>query len=236
MCHLDQLPEGVVVPLAPDHQGYVGRECPGPNCGRYFKITPGTGLPGGSLLCHCPYCGRKAPHLEFTTDDQTDHAVSIAKNIFLEAVVAQLDGMCDDLNLQSSCLRFGPVVRGEPPSARHYQEKELETEVICETCSHRYAIYGVFGYCPDCGVHNTADILGKSLDVVEKILSMAKVAEKDVMACLIDNALEDAVSAFDAFGRETCRVALVGQSRPLPENLSFQNLASAEKRAGSLQS
>ena len=32
----------------------------------------------------------------------------------------------------------------------------------------RYAIYGVFGYCPDCGLHNSLQILRKNLELAEK--------------------------------------------------------------------
>jgi hypothetical protein len=63
---------------------------------------------------------------------------------------------------------------------------------------------------------------------------MAKAAEKEVMVSLIGNALEDAVSTFDAFGRETVRVALVAQSKPVPQNLSFQNLTGAQKNVQTL--
>src|SRR5271166_4816895 len=54
--------------------------------------------------------------------------------------------------------------------------------------------------------------------------------------CLIGNALEDAVSAFDGFDRESCRVALVARSATVPENLSFHNLVGAQKNVQTLLS
>ena len=36
-----------------------------------------------------------------------------------------------------------------PHPIRYYREKQLETEVVCNACTLRYVIYGVFGWCPD---------------------------------------------------------------------------------------
>src|SRR5438067_5815011 len=45
------------------------------------------------------------------------------------------------------------------------------------------------------------------------------------------NALEDAVSSFDGFGRETCRVRAASATVPAKaENVSFQNLLGARQR------
>ena len=35
-----------------------------------------------------------------------------------------------------------------PRQIRYYREKQLETEVVCNACTLRYAIYGVFGGAP----------------------------------------------------------------------------------------
>ena len=43
-------------------------------------------------------------------------------------------------------------------------EKQLETEVVCVNCTLRYSVYGVFAFCPDCGQHNSLQILDKNLD------------------------------------------------------------------------
>ena len=44
------------------------------------------------------------------------------------------------------------VKAGRPHPIKHYREKQLETEVICDNCTLGYVIYGLFGWCPDCGV------------------------------------------------------------------------------------
>ena len=46
MRHVESLPNRFNIPIKPDKDGYLGRECPIKVCKGYFKITPGTGLKG----------------------------------------------------------------------------------------------------------------------------------------------------------------------------------------------
>jgi hypothetical protein len=52
MSHLQRLGNQVNVPIDPDEDGYVGRECPVPECLGYFKVTLGTGIKGPAHR-HC---------------------------------------------------------------------------------------------------------------------------------------------------------------------------------------
>jgi hypothetical protein len=122
-------------------------------------------------------------------------------------------------------------VTSRPTAIRRYRESKLETEVVCERCTLRYTIYGVFGFCPDCAVHNSLQILNKNLELVQKLLAVAETQESQVAQHLIENALEDCVSAFDGFGRETCRVFAAKAAKPKKAaEIRFQNIASARDR------
>ena len=70
----------------------------------------------------------------------------------------------------------------------------------------RYLYYriAVFAFCPDCGLHNSLQILSRNLELVGKMLAVATTVEADLGQALVENALEDCVSAFDGFGREIC--------------------------------
>ena len=105
---------------------------------------------------------------------------------------------------------------------RWYREKNLETEIVCEQCSLRYAIYGVFGWCPDCGVHNSLQILGKNLELAKKKLVLAESVEQELASTIIADALAGIVSAFDGFGRELCSTGTT--------KASFQNLEGGRNR------
>jgi hypothetical protein len=109
-----------------------------------------------------------------------------------------------------------------PPPIRYYREKQLETEVVCDSCTLRYAIYGVFGWCPDCGVHNSLQILTKNLELAKKELSLSESADKELADHLVGDALENVVSTFDGFGREICSQKTA--------DIHFQNLAGARRR------
>ena len=114
------------------------------------------------------------------------------------------------------------VTQGARHPIRHYLEKELETEVVCDGCTLRYAIYGVFGWCPDCGVHNSLQILAKNLELARKELALATTADLELANHLIGDALENAVSTFDGFGREICMQKSA--------DIHFQNLFGARRR------
>ena len=230
MRHLRQLRNRISVPITAGEDGFTGRECPNTDCEGYFKIVSGTGLEGDGLPCHCPYCGHTASHDEFWTQEQIRYAKSVAMRRISDAIRKDLK------SLEFSQKPRGPfgiglsmkVKTGPPLPIHHYREKELETTVVCTNCTLRYAVYGAFAFCPDCGQHNSQQILGANLEVVRKMLDLAESHDNDLRIRLIENALEDCVSAFDAFGRELCRVHADRTSNPATMNrMRFQNLVHA---------
>ena len=95
-------------------------------------------------------------------------------------------------------------------------------------CTLRYAVYGVFAFCPDCGEHNSLQTLEKNTKIVQKIIELSRNCEHELAEKLVENALEDCVSAFDAFGRELCRVHAERASNPASMGgIRFQNLDNA---------
>jgi hypothetical protein len=221
--NLDNLGSQFSIPITADDDGYLGRECPVQDCLGYFKITPGTGVKGPAP-CYCAYCGHKGESNTFFTQEQIEYA----KSVVLRKVT---DALHEDLK----SLEFEHKPRGvfgiglslkvkasAPLPIRYYREKELETAITCDGCTLRYAIYGVFGWCPDCGVHNSLQILIKNLELARKELALAATAEGELANYLIGDALENAVSAFDGFGRELCQRKSV--------EIRFQNLAAARRK------
>lgn len=230
MDYLRRLGNRISVSIPPDKDGFTGRECPSPDCQGYFKIEFGTGLRGEGLPCHCPYCGHTAGHDHFWTKEQIEYAKSVAMRKITDALHKDLKKLEFDHKPKGA---FGigismKVKPGRPTPIHYYREKQLETEVVCVNCTLRYSVYGVFAFCPDCGQHNSRQILDKNLEVVGKMLDLAASAEKELAQKLIENALEDCVSAFDGFGRELCRVHANRARDPARvEKMSFQNLEGA---------
>lgn len=232
MRHLRNLGNRISVTIQSDADGYTGRECPNPTCEGYFKITFGTGLKGEGLPCHCPYCGHTEGHDHFWTTEQIEYAQSVAMRQVMQAVQKGLKAMEFDIKPLGS---FGIGVSmkfkgGTLPPVRYYREKQLETEVLCDHCTLKYMIYGVFAFCPDCRSHNSLQILTKNLELAIKQVDLANQVQGELAGHLIADALENAVSSFDGFGREACQVNAAKATDPAKaENMSFQNPSGARK-------
>lgn len=233
MDHVRPLGNSISIPIPADENGFTGRECPQPECEGYFKIELGTGLEGEGIPCHCPYCGHTEGHDHFWTKEQIEYAESVAMRRITDALYKDLKGL-EFNHKPKGAFGIGislKVQPGRPTSIHHYREKQLETEVVCVNCTLRYSVYGVFAFCPDCGEHNSLLILDSNLEVVGKMLDMAAGAEKVVAERLVENALEDCVSAFDGFGRELCRLYAASSQNPArAEKTTFQNLEVARSR------
>lgn len=221
------------VPVPIGAGGLTGRICP--KCKKYFRVEFGTGLKKSNASCHCPYCEHVAPHQNFHTRDQLKYGLNELSNRTADRIFHEMEKLSKDLTQNFKHLgRFGIKLTAQAHRPVRiprwqYREKQLETEVVCVNCTLRYAVYGVFAFCPDCGQHNSLQILIKSLEVVEKTLNLASQQEMEVAEKLIENALEDCVSAFDGFGHELCRVhADKAQVPSRAEKMSFQNLEGAK--------
>lgn len=233
-----QLGNRVSVTLPLDESGYIGRECPQSACLGYFKVKPGTGLTGPDLPCVCPYCGFTDSPRHFYTPAQIEYAKSVALRIVGEAVRKDLKSMEFDHRPRGG---FGigismKVKHGPPLPVKHYREEKLETELTCNECTLSYSVFGLFAYCPDCAVHNSLQILKNNLALTQKQLALAGgLDEPELQRHLVEDALENCVSAFDGFGRETCRVRADKSTDPSKcENVSFQNLNRAAARLQNL--
>jgi hypothetical protein len=231
-------PTRINISIPTDDEGYIGRECPIATSQGYFKVKPGTGLTGKDLPCHCPYCGHVASPNKFFTKDQIEFAKSAVYRELVGAVRNELKKMEFDIQPRGPfgigiSMKLKP---GQPIPLKRYRERTLETNVCCSNFTLDYSVYGIFAFCPDCGTHNSLQILQKNIDLLRKQLLLADAQdEADLKRHLIEDALENCVSSFDGFAREACRIAGcrsadAGQC----ENLSFQNLHRAAKRLASL--
>lgn len=237
--NLQRLGSKFEVTLPKDEQGYIGRECPDKECLGYFKVRSGTGLSGPDLQCHCPYCGHAAESSDFTTPAQIEYAKSVAFRQITQAFNRDLKSLEFDHRPRPGTFGFGislKVTPGSPVRIRHYRERALETHVTCVKCTLDYAIFGLFAFCPDCGEHNSSQVLEKNLEVIAKQLALAETqSDADLKRQLIEDALENCVSAFDGFARESCRVrAHRSSDADSAAQMSFQNLQRAEQRTRNL--
>lgn len=212
----------IPLPIGPDN--LIGRECPNEQCLKYFRIQPGTGLKGENLPCHCPYCGHTGPQNTFHTPEQINHTKAAGKailqnalNEFVKNVFSKNQSTSGRNSLEAISIRKAEAYR----SLIFYEEK-LETVVICENCTLRYSVFGLFAFCPDCGIHNSITILKENLQRVEAMLELAGNPNSDLTEELIGNALGHCVATFDGYGREICKLK--------GKEFGFQNLWKASER------
>ena len=218
----------VTVSFPTDENGLSGRECPDPECLGYFKIKFGTGLPG-EIPGHCPYCGHTADHDEFFTQDQVKRIESTALKHVLDPFIRDLQRTFKPTRpRRGDMFHVSMEFKGKPIPLHRYRERELETDLVCDNCSLHYAVYGKFAYCPDCGTHNSLQILQANLEVASKLLELVSKADADIREALIEKALESIVSTFDGFGREVCRVNADKATSPSrAARISLQRLSQA---------
>lgn len=234
--NVNKIPNQIIVELPTDSNGLTSRECP--SCESVFKIKFGTGLTEDNLPFHCPYCGHQGNVDEFHTKDQVKFAESIVMNKLMGALDKDLRKWGNDLerSTKNSLIQLKIDIKRQPQAIHYYMESELETFVTCEECTLEYSIYGVFAYCPDCGTHNSLQILDKNMELINKMMEFAEKSEdQELSEYLIMDGLENAISAFDGFGRAVCfAFSKKATNEDQAKSLSFQSISSARERVLSL--
>ena len=230
----------VVVPLQPDDDGYIDRQCPAEACGFVFKVynDDWSDLVGETVFC--PACRNQADNDEWSTDDQIESAQEAALQQATHAVLGSLQTMAEEFNRAQPRNAFiqlrmevddpGPQPVILPIAA----VASMTLRAQCSECQCRYSFIGAAFFCPACG-HNCADRTFS--DALDRIRASVGVGDKieaaferdlaaQVMRSLLEGALEDLVTAFQ-------RVAESWYERltsSVPPRNAFQNL----KRGGEL--
>lgn len=232
----DTIQVSVKIPL--DDDGMMGRECP--ECKKYFKLKPGTGLPTDH--CHCPYCDYEGKSNTFWTPDQLEYAKSVGLNqVFRSHIKPSLDRLTDSFkelerSSRNSLIKFTVKSSGHDHffPIKYYREGELETKLECDSCGLVFSIYGVFARCPDCNELNAFLIFDKSIEVTERQFEIFTKPEipTELKTQSLSSILSSCVSAFDGLGKELRkRKPTLYPDRP--KNL-FQNLHALNEHLNNL--
>ena len=217
----------VSVSLPTDNKGMLGRECP--QCKKYFKVKPGTGLKTSD--CICPYCEHKSASGNFSTPDQIEYAKSIAVRQTLGPILEDFQRSLKSLEHSSNeFISFKVESHGFEFPIKYYTEKDLETEVLCDSCGLFFAVYGIFASCPDCSRLTSMSIFRKSLEASRKrldVISKLQPDETELHEVILMDALAAGVSSFDSLGKRLAREFPFSIPEK-PRNL-FQNLDALEE-------
>ena len=193
----------ITVTLEPDDQGMIGRQCPQAGCGLYFKLRLGTGWDTQSI--RCPYCRTEGDPSSFFTKDQLDYAISVAARDIVGPLLQGFRRDIERMNRPHSggLLQLKISVDYKPISIHRYVERQLETEVACDSCSLEFSVYGVFASCPCCGQLNALKVVLSSLETAKRKLALSEEPSLDeaLRQDFAKDALAGSVAAFDAFGK-----------------------------------
>jgi endogenous inhibitor of DNA gyrase (YacG/DUF329 family) len=201
------------IPLKPNEDGMVGRECPNPECNpKYFQI--GLHIPDGFLKgdqdfsfidITCPYCGNVHNMQKYHTEE---HAKWIKSMIHRDVAISfqkMLRDTVKDFKSNSNSafsveMSFKP---GSLPNVRYYTEEKLRRKVTCDNCGFQYAVYGISYHCPFCGKGNLILHLNRNVEIthvlIQESVKMQSEHGSDVAQRMIGNALEDVVGIFEGF-------------------------------------
>ena len=140
------------------------------------------------------------------TADQVEYAKTVAAKKLVDPLLGKLAKNITKLNRHQHRGLIRPEFSVKHTSVRlhGYLEKQLETDVICDNCDLEFAVYGVFASCPDCGRLNALKVCLASLETAKKKLVLSQDESLDIdidRRSLLKNALEDAISAFEAYGK-----------------------------------
>ena len=178
----------------PTDQGFLGRECNGPDCKRYFKVHSDSLRPE----MFCPYCGVQFPNDKLWTDDQNKYITEVAKEKAIELAHREIQKALSELARESAGNKFVKFTHAPSPYRAkevhpRYRERQVDSELACPTCGAHFQVFGIFGYCPGCRSENLL-IYDANLEIIKQ-----EVASSQDPHRALRHAYSDLVSAFESF-------------------------------------
>ncbi|WP_429072079.1 hypothetical protein [Aeromonas veronii] len=200
----------------PSKEGFIGRACNNPDCKQYFKI----GEDSYSEKMYCPYCGDSFNSKELLTTDQVNHVNDVAKQEALEYMQKQIQDMLKKTLGSSSSKRTGITYKPGKIQKKIvrplYEEREVDSEIMCPECNTKFQVYGVFGFCPGCREENLI-IYEANIKIIKSEISSSSSPERQLR-----HAYNDLVSTFE-------KICLRKASKVSDQKVNFQVLFDARR-------
>jgi len=241
------------IPLRPDEDGMIGRECPSKDCQpRYFKVfvkeseeepakeekEKSDDLSQSDIIC--PYCGHRDNMQEFHTKEQIEWIKSMFERDIAKSIQDTFKRALRPSRPRTGSFLSIEYKPGRLPSVRHYVEERLKREVECNKCGQKYAVYGIAFLCPFCGGGNMLVHFERSKQIILSMLESGNIIREkggeEVFHHHLGNCLEDVVSLFEGFHKSIySRAVKERDSREEAEEkiskmkTNFQRLSGAEK-------
>lgn len=232
----------ISVPVEADEKGFLDKECPSDDCTFAFKVNAEDWRAlFRDEAVFCPRCRHEATANRWWTTEQVEHVREQGVNKVRGLLRTALEKDARQFNARQSkksFIRMSMGVSGPTAPTCILPAKAaeaLQLEVVCESCSARFAVLGPAYFCPCCG----NDSVDRSFDLsLTKILAkvdnldlivdaLARVGKKDEAAhttlSLVESGIQDCVTAFQRLCE--MRHSAGPGTNPPPKN-AFQRLGS----------
>lgn len=204
------------LPVEPDLEGYLDKECPSEECLYKFKVlSQDWSDKFKDEEVFCPVCGHSAPSKSWWTTEQINNAKKQAiKHMEYEIDQALHRGACGSTPIKSGFITMTLKVTGTSfkPLTIPFQCKDIfEKKLKCNKCESSYAVVGNAYFCPCCGENTVSTAFFDSLKNSEiKINKADEFAEYfsnegmkdqavDFKRDIIEGSVCDTVSSFQYF-------------------------------------
>lgn len=232
------------IPIVPDEEGFIDKECPAKDCLFLFKVNEEDWKNIFSdEVVYCPQCGHASPSNTWYTTEQIKEGERQAVNYIQGKIGSALQAGASKFNSrsQNGFLTIKLKVSGPtsinvilPITSRDVMEQKIQ----CDKCKSRYSVIGSSFFCPCCGDNSVERMFDASIEKVKhKLTAIEKIkdlldnsGQKDQAAItcqsIIESSLSDCVTAFQRFNEKVYRAQPKADATPIN---SFQRLDFADK-------
>lgn len=224
----------ISVPIEPDSEGYLDKECPSEPCLFLFKIDSEA---WSNIVrdeeVFCPSCGHVAPAKSWYPRAQIeaarDYALGTITNAMNNAMRADA-AASKRRQKRASFLRITLDVKGGrdavlvPVAAA----ESMRLRATCESCGCRYSYVGAAYFCPSCGANSASHTFTQTLNTIRIAAGLGETLrntlgpdEAEVMIrTLLEKAIQDTVMSFQRLNEQLYE----RQSGKMARRNAFQNL------------
>ena len=206
----------ISVPIEPDTEGYLDKECPSESCLFLFKIHDDdwSNIVRDEAV-FCPSCGHVAPAKSWYPRAQVEAArdyalgtITNSMNKAMRADAAASKGRRNSNSFLSITLDVKggrdavlvPVAAAEP----------MRLRTACEDCGCRYSYVGAAYFCPSCGANSASHTFTQTLNTIRTAAGLGETLritldpdEAEVMIrTLLEKAIQDTVMSFQRLNEQ----------------------------------
>jgi len=168
----------ISIPIKPDEEGFIDKECPDEECKFQFKVHEDdwTNIFKDESV-FCPMCGRESASDNFWTTEQIRNAEGQASQL-LESKIH--NAMKEDANAFNRSQPKGGFLSMSMSVKGNVSEKIIlpipskaifEQKIKCEKCESRYSVIGSAFFCPACGHNSVEKAFVAAIDRIESTIN-----------------------------------------------------------------